>query len=345
MSKASESSFHNSNTLEIYMREISAHPLLAPEEEIFLSCRSRAGNRAAADLLVKANLRLVVKIANDYLNMGVAIGDLVGEGNMGLMKAVEKFDPTKGGKLSTYAAWWIKQSIKRGLHNQGKTIRMPTHMIEKMSKVRRAAQQMSLELGREPSMEEVAEEVGMDARNLTLMNEVYSHTVSLDAPIDAGGDETHHSIGEVIADVRAEDPSEAFNHTDHIGALRRVLECTTGALDSRERSIIMARFGIDGKDPETLEQVGERMGVTRERIRQIQDKALRKLHRAMQTLEHVKVDGAIIERATISKTPERKVRKYVRTAKLKSQLRAEGLLPASSNSRAAVSVDSAAALA
>src|SRR6516165_9387582 len=169
--------------IKIYLREIGQIPLLTPQEEIELAARIKKGDREARALMIKANLRLVVKIAHDYVHLGLPLLDLVSEGNIGLMKAVERFDPAKGGKLSTYAAWWIKQSIKRALANQSKTIRLPVHMVEKISKMHRVSSQMSEELGREPTNEELAEEIGISSRTISQLKTASVRPSSLNAPI------------------------------------------------------------------------------------------------------------------------------------------------------------------
>src|SRR6201993_1619981 len=170
-------------SVRIYLREIGQIPLLTPKEEIDLAARIKKGDREARSLMIKANLRLVVKIAHDYVNLGLPLLDLVSEGNIGLMKAVERFDPAKGAKLSTYAAWWIKQSIKRALANQSKTIRLPVHVLETMSKMRRISLQMSDELGREPTDEELAEEIGIAGEKVARLKNIGIRPASLDAPI------------------------------------------------------------------------------------------------------------------------------------------------------------------
>lgn len=229
--------------------------------------------------MIKANLRLVVKIARDYGNLGMPLLDLISEGNIGLMKAVERFDPAKGGKLSTYAAWWIKQSIKRALANQSKTIRLPVHLVDKISKIRRVALSMSEELGREPTDEELAEEVGLNPAKLAQLRTVSIRPASLDAPMS---DENNKQFGETIGDDNAVDPAENLsdkNMQEEISDLLHIL-------DERERKIIMARFGLDGGKAQTLAEVGERFGVTRERIRQLQNIALAKLRRALRKREN-----------------------------------------------------------
>ncbi|OLB18720.1 MAG: RNA polymerase subunit sigma [Verrucomicrobia bacterium 13_2_20CM_2_54_15_9cls] len=224
--------------IKIYLREIGQIPLLTPDQEIELAAKIKKGDREARALMIRSNLRLVVKIAHDYANLGLPLLDLISEGNIGLMKAVERFDPAKGGKLSTYAAWWIKQSIKRALANQSKTIRLPVHLVDKISKMRRVSLQMSEELGREPTDDEL-------------------------------GDEDAQTPFELLRDK---------NLRNEVGGLLDVL-------DDREKKIIFQRFGLDGGKPKTLEEVGKKFGVTRERIRQLQNIALSKLRRALSKKE------------------------------------------------------------
>ncbi len=235
--------------IKIYLREIGQIPLLTPEQEIDLAAKIKKGDREARALMIRSNLRLVVKIAHDYANLGLPLLDLISEGNIGLMKAVERFDPAKGGKLSTYAAWWIKQSIKRALANQSKTIRLPVHLVDKISKMRRVSLQM-----------------------------VSIRPASLDAPIS---DDDSTEFGEIVGDEEAQTPFELLrdkNLRNEVGGLLDVL-------DDREKKIIFQRFGLDGGKPKTLEEVGKKFGVTRERIRQLQNIALSKLRRALSKKE------------------------------------------------------------
>src|ERR1700733_942823 len=264
--------------IKIYLREIGQIPLLTPQEEIELAARIKKGDREARALMIKANLRLVVKIAHDYANLGLPLLDLISEGNIGLMKAVERFDPAKGGKLSTYAAWWIKQSIKRALANQSKTIRLPVHLVDKISKMRRVALQMSEELGREPTDEELAEEVGLAAAKVSQLKTVSIRPASLDAPIS---DDDTAKFGEIVGDMEALTPFERLRDQN----LRDEVSDLLAVLDDREKKIIFSRFGLDGGKAKTLEEVGKKFGVTRERIRQLQNIALMKLRRALQKKE------------------------------------------------------------
>src|SRR6188474_270363 len=277
------------SNLQLYLQEIGKTPLLTVEEEVTLARRIRRGDKSARDHMISANLRLVVKIAMDYKDFGLPLLDLISEGNIGLIKAVERFDPRKGGKLSTYAAWWIKQSIKRALANQSKTIRLPVHLVDKISKMRRVALQMSEELGREPTDDELAEEVGLAAGKISQLKTVSIRPASLDAPIS---DDDSTEFGEIVGDLEALTPFERLrdqNLRDEVGELLEVL-------DEREKKIIFSRFGLDGGKAKTLEEVGKKFGVTRERIRQLQNIALMKLRRALQKkekpIEHLLPAGA-----------------------------------------------------
>jgi RNA polymerase primary sigma factor len=264
--------------IRIYLREIGQIPLLTPQEEVDLAALIKKGDREARALMIKANLRLVVKIGHDYANLGLPLLDLVSEGNIGLMKAVERFDPAKGGKLSTYAAWWIKQAIKRALANQSKTIRLPVHLVDKISKMRRVSLQMSEELGREPADDELAEEIGISSRKVSQLKTVSIRPASLDAPIS---DDDSTEFGEIVGDEDAQTPFELLRDKNLRDEMSDLLE----ALDNRERKIIFQRFGLDGGKPKTLEEVGKNFRVTRERIRQLQNIALAKLRRALNKKE------------------------------------------------------------
>jgi RNA polymerase primary sigma factor len=264
--------------LRVYLREIAQVSLLSPEEEVALAARIRAGDARAREQMIEANLRLVVKIAHDYANFGLPMPDLISEGNIGLIKAVERFDPSKGGKLSTYAAWWIKQSIKRALANQSKTIRLPVHLVDKIAKIRRVAQSLSEELGREPTDDELAEEVGLSAAKLSQLRMASLKPASLDAPLS---DEDGKELGETVGDLEAPTPLDQLSESNLLDELGGILK----VLDERERRIISARFGLEGATPKTLEEVGRRFGVTRERIRQLQNGALLKLRRALRRRE------------------------------------------------------------
>jgi RNA polymerase primary sigma factor len=260
--------------LNRYLREIGRIPLLTPEQEIDLARKIKNGDAKARERMINANLRLVVTIAHDYVNLGLPLLDLISEGNIGLTKAVERFDAAKGAKLSTYAAWWIKQSIKRALANQSKTIRLPVHLVDKIAKVRRVSLQMSDELGREPTDDELGEELGIASEKVGRLKSAGVRPASLDAPI-ADNDSTE--FAEVSGDDEAQTPFELLRDKN----LRGEVEGLIAVLDSREKKIISQRFGLDGGKPKTLEDVGREFGVTRERIRQLQNIALTKLRRAL----------------------------------------------------------------
>lgn len=260
------------------MREISETPLLTPQEEIELAARIKKGDKEARTRMIKANLRLVVKIAQDYSNYGLPLADLISEGNIGLMKAVERFDPAKGGKLSTYGSWWIKQSIKRALANQSKTIRLPVHMVDKIAKLRRISSMLTEAYGREPTDEELCEETGIPRKKLAMLKRAAQRPTSLDAPV---GDDESSNYSEIIGDEHAVDPFEALSDKNMVNQIDDLLE----VLDERESKIIEARFGLDGKTPLTLEEVGREFGVTRERIRQLQNIALDKMRKTLRKRE------------------------------------------------------------
>lgn len=273
-------SYDGETAIKLYLREIGQVKLLTPAEEIELAARIKKGDKKAREQMIKANLRLVVKIAHDYEGFGLPLLDLISEGNIGLMKAVERFDPSKGGKLSTYGSWWIKQSIKRALANQSKTIRLPVHLVDKISKMRRVALKLQEEFGREPTDEELAEELDMTPSRVAQMRTAAIRPASLDAPI---GDDDSNSYSEIIADENATTPYEDLEDQ----TITRMLQEMVKTLDPREATILRYRFGLDGGSEKTLEEVGEKFGVTRERVRQIQNIALSKLRRMIEKLEAV----------------------------------------------------------
>ena len=264
--------------LNRYLREIGRIPLLTPKQEIELAGGIKKGDAVARERMINANLRLVVTIAHDYANLGLPLLDLISEGNIGLTKAVERFDPAKKAKLSTYAAWWIKQAIKRALANQSKTIRIPVHLRDKIAKVRRVSLQMSDELGREPTDDELAEELGIATEKLAQLKSIGIRPASLDAPAE---DSTE--FGESVGDEEARTPFELLRDKNLLGEMGPLLTL----LDQREHKIISQRFGLDGGRPKTLEDIGKNFGVTRERIRQLQNSALAKLRRALSKRENL----------------------------------------------------------
>jgi RNA polymerase primary sigma factor len=273
--------YDGDTAIKLYLREIGQVKLLTPQEEIVLAARIKKGDKKAREQMIKANLRLVVKIARDYEGIGLPLLDLISEGNIGLMKAVERFDPKKGGKLSTYGSWWIKQSIKRALANQSKTIRLPVHLVDKISKMRRVAMKLQEELGREATDEELADELDMTAARIRLMRQAAIRPASLDAPI---GDDDSNNFSDVVEDENATSPYADLEDKTVVGMLQDMVK----HLDTREATILRYRFGLDGGPEKTLEEVGAKFGVTRERIRQIQNLALRKLRKMIEKLESAK---------------------------------------------------------
>ncbi len=256
--------------VRMYLKEIGNFPLLTIEEEIEVAKKMEAGDEMAKKQLTEANLRLVVSIAKRYVGRGMQLLDLIQEGNLGLIKAVEKFDYTKGYKFSTYATWWIRQAITRALADQSRTIRIPVHMVETINRTIRVQRQLILDLGREPSADEIAKEMGVSVEKVEEILKISREPVSLDTPV---GDEEDSHIGDFVAD-------ETIGTTDDaatITILREEINAAMSALTEREQEIIRLRFGLDDGRARTLEEVGQHFNVTRERIRQIEAKALRKL--------------------------------------------------------------------
>src|SRR5213082_410708 len=277
---AGSGSYDGDTAFHLYLREIGQTPLLTPQEEIELARRIKRGDKKAREHMIKANLRLVVKIARDYEGYGLPLLDLINEGNMGLMKAVERFDPRKGAKLSTYASWWIKQSIRRALANQSKTIRLPVHVVDKLFHMRRAATKLQEELGREATDEELAEELGTTAFRVARLRSAAIRPASLDAPI---GDDDTNRFGDLVEDEKADTPYEQLEDKTNTDLVREMMD----TLDPREATILRYRFGLDGGGEKTLEEVGKKFGVTRERIRQLQNIALKKLRKRIEDREAV----------------------------------------------------------
>lgn len=263
----------------LYLRDIGAVELLTPEEEVELADRVQKGDDEARERMIRSNLRLVVKIARDYMNYGLSLLDLINEGNMGLMKAVERFDPTKGGKLSTYSAWWIKQSIKRALANQAKTIRLPVHMVDKISKMRRATAQLRETLGREPSVEEIAEKLEVTVQRVQEMTDAATTPASLNASL--GTEDNAGELEEIIADENAGNPYLDLESANTRGVIHELL----ASIPPRDAKVLEYRFGLHDGRPRTLEEVGEIVGITRERVRQIQNQSLGKLRRALERMD------------------------------------------------------------
>lgn len=268
--KAAATKLKVSDPVRMYLKEIGRVPLLSGEEEVELAIRISQGDELAKQELAEANLRLVVSIAKRYVGRGMQFLDLIQEGNMGLMKAVEKFDHTKGFKFSTYATWWIRQAITRAIADQARTIRIPVHMVETINKLVRVQRQLLQDLGREPTPEEIGAEMDLSTEKVREILKIAQEPVSLETPI---GEEDDSHLGDFIEDEAAMSP-ETFTSS---ALLREQLEDVLDTLTDREENVLRLRFGLDDGNIRTLEQVGKVFGVTRERIRQIEAKALRKL--------------------------------------------------------------------
>jgi len=261
---------HLSDTIRIYLKEIGKIPLLTPEEEAALAKKAQEGDEEAKKQLAEANLRLVVSIAKRYGNRGMQLLDLIQEGNIGLMKALDKFDYAKGYKFSTYATWWIRQAMVRAIADQSRTIRIPVHLVETMNKIARTSRAMTLELEREPTAEELAARLNMSVERIHEIRKIAMEPVSLEAPI---GDEDDTHLGDFIRDENTVVPADEATMT----ILREQLKEALDTLQPREQQVLKLRFGLEDGQVRTLEEVGREFHVTRERIRQIESKALRKL--------------------------------------------------------------------
>lgn len=267
------------DSVRMYLREIGKIPLLTQEEELELANRAVKGDKKAKDKLAEANMRLVVSIAKRYGGRGLDFLDLIQEGNTGLLRAVEKFDPDKGFKFSTYATWWIRQAITRAIADQARTIRIPVHMVETINKVLRTTRRLTQELNREPTNEEIAEAMGMDVDKIEYVMRIKQDIASLDASVGRDGDDEESVLGDFVEDSERDSPEDA---TANQILKEQIAEILT-TLSEREQKIIRLRFGIGGGRPHTLEEVGNEFSVTRERIRQIEAKALSKLRKHKQT--------------------------------------------------------------
>ena len=260
--------------IRTYLDQIGKTPLLTLEQETALARRILKGDEEARQHMIQANLRLVVRIAKDYDGFGLPLMDLISEGNFGLIKAVERFDPDKGGKLSTYAAWWIKQAIKRALASNGKTIRLPVHMVDRIATMRRVSNQLAKELEREPTNEEIAQAMDLPLSKVVHMKSVANRAASLDQPVGEDGDAT---LGDLVKDESARSPFENLRGKSDLTEIAEMLS----HLDPREAEVITLRFGLGGESPLTLEEVGAKFKLTRERVRQLQQSALMQLRRMM----------------------------------------------------------------
>ena len=261
------------DSVKMYLKEIGKIDLLEPEEERIIAQKMAEGDEDAKETLINSNLRLVVSIAKKYMNRGLSLLDLIQEGNIGLIKAVDKFDYTKGFKFSTYATWWIRQAITRAIADQARTIRIPVHMVETINKLTRIQRQLVQDLGREPTTEEFAEAMGMEPAKIREIQKISQDPISIDKPV--GEEEDSHLVDFISNDELAAPEEEVARNL-----LKEDLIKALGTLTERERKVIELRFGLKDGVPMTLEQVGKKLGVTRERIRQIEAKAIRKLSRA-----------------------------------------------------------------
>ncbi len=260
----------DNDTMKLYMQNIGKYPLVTPKEEVELAAKIAEGDADARSMLIRSNLRLVVKIAHDFKGLGLPLLDLISEGNIGLMRAVEKFDPSKGAKLSSYAAWWIKQSMRRALANQARTIRIPVQSASKMTKIQAAKSKLSESLGRDPTDKEIANEVKLTERTVSGLRLGKTTTISLHDPIQHGED---GEFRDIIPDDKTTSPDELVQDEETLSHMLTL----TDRLEERERTILNLRFGLDGERPKTLEEVSQTIGRTRERVRQIQNQALDKL--------------------------------------------------------------------
>ncbi|MBR3137890.1 RNA polymerase sigma factor RpoD [Candidatus Saccharibacteria bacterium] len=267
------------DSVRLYLREIGKIPLLTPEEEADLAKRIVKGDKKAKDKMVESNMRLVVSIAKRYGGRGLDFLDLIQEGNTGLLRAVEKFDPDKGFKFSTYATWWVRQAITRAIADQARTIRIPVHMVETINKVLRTSRKLTSELNREPTNEEIAKELGLEPEKIDYVMRIKQDIASLDASIGREGDDEDSVLGDFVEDEERDSPEESAANQ----ILKEQLSEIIATLTDREQKIIRLRFGIGGGRPHTLEEVGAEFDVTRERIRQIEAKALSKLRKNKDT--------------------------------------------------------------
>ncbi len=259
----------------LYLNEIGFSPLLSAEEEVYFARRARRGDAGARRRMIESNLRLVVKIARRYVNRGMALLDLIEEGNLGLIRAVEKFDPDRGFRFSTYATWWIRQTVERALMNQIRTVRLPIHVVKEINSCLRAARRLAQKLDREPGPEDVADELKRPIEDVKRMLGLNERVASMDAP---AGMDTGKSLLETLADENNVDPSLLLEDTD----VSQRIDCWLGQLTDKQFAVVERRFGLHGRDVATLEEIGSELGVTRERVRQIQIEAMRRLRQILE---------------------------------------------------------------
>lgn len=260
---------------QLYLNEIGFSPLLSAEEEVFYARRARQGIESARKRMIESNLRLVVKIARRYINRGLSLLDLIEEGNLGLMHAVEKFDPERGFRFSTYATWWIRQTMERGLMNQTRTVRLPIHVVKELNLYLRAARELSHKLDHEPSADEIARLLDRPVEDVQRMLGLNERVSSIDAPM--GGD-TERTLGDTLADTNASDPADQVQDED----MRMSLDQWLDELPDKQREVLARRFGLRGHEVATLEAVGEEIGLTRERVRQIQVEGLKRMRELLE---------------------------------------------------------------
>jgi RNA polymerase primary sigma factor len=265
------------DALQLFLADVRRHPLLTPYEEVALAKRIEAGDRNARDKMIQANLRLVVAIARRYQGQGLSLSDLIQEGVLGLMRAVEKFDWRRGHKFSTYATWWIRQAVGRGIANKARAIRLPVYVVQREQRIARAERQLVHKLGREPTEEEVAHEARMDVDEVAMARDIPRASVSIDRPLSEDDGAT---VGDTLAAVDS-DPADEVGASMRVEALRRAL----AGLPERQRQVLLLRFGLDGEGPMTLEKVGEIVGLSGERVRQIERDALARLAAAREIAE------------------------------------------------------------
>ncbi len=274
----------SSNATQIYLREIGHSPLLSADEEVYYGRLCQQGDPAARDRMIESNLRLVVKIARRYISHGLSLLDLIEEGNLGLIRAVEKFDPERGFRFSTYATWWIRQTIERAIMNQARTIRLPVHIVKEMNVYHRAAKRLAQQLDHEPSADEIASKLDVPVGDVKRMLGLEESVTSIDAPMDSDSDRT---LVEIIPDESINDPADLLQNKKVLVHINEWL----GTLNEKQREVIERRFGLGGRNVSTLEQVGKDVGVTRERVRQIQVESLAKLREMLEirgyTLENL----------------------------------------------------------